>query len=39
MIHLLKSKSKVGIAEKPRKKYSAFMPNPKGDDDKFVNLN
>jgi hypothetical protein len=39
MIHLLKSKSRVGIAEKPRKKFSAFMPNPNGEDEKTVNLN
>ena len=26
MLHLLKEKSKIGIAHKDRKKYDAFMP-------------
>jgi hypothetical protein len=39
MVHLLKSKSKVGVAQKSRKKHMAFMPNPNGDDEKAINLN
>ena len=36
MIHLLNEKRKIGIAEKPRKKYKAFMPAE--DDGKVVQL-
>ena len=38
MIHGLKKKSKIGIAQKSRKKFKAFMPDPNADDEKPVNL-
>ena len=38
MLALLKEKSKVGVASKPRKKYEAYMPKkkPNPPDDPFL---
>ncbi len=39
MLALLKEKSKVGVASKPRKKYDALMPKkkPNPPEDPFIN--
>ena len=36
---MLKKKTNMSIATKPRKKHMAFMPDPNEDDEKTINLN